>query len=193
MTNIDIKNVFEVERTCYHFSDKPVDLNLIRAMYDLMKMGPTSANCCPLRIVFVTSDEQKELLAHCVMPGNIKNVKAAPITALFAYDMKFYEKMTKLYAHNPAMKEMFENNSSMCLDTATRNSTLQAAYFMILLRSHGLAITPMSGFAPDSINETFFAGTDHKVNFVCSIGYRAEEETNPRLPRLDFDEVCRII
>jgi 3-hydroxypropanoate dehydrogenase len=193
MTNIDINKIFEVERTCYHFSDKPVDLHLVRSIYDLMKMGPTSANCSPLRVVFVASDEQKEALAHCVMPGNIKNVQTAPMTALFAYDVKFYEKMTKLYAHNPAMKEMFENNSAMSLDTAMRNSTLQAAYFMVLARAHGLAVTPMSGFAPDSVNQTFFADTNHKVNFICAIGYREAEETNPRLPRLDFDEACRVI
>jgi 3-hydroxypropanoate dehydrogenase len=193
MTNVDINKIFEVERTCYNFSDKKVDLSLIRSIYDLMKMGPTSANCCPLRIVFVTTDEKKDALSDCVMPGNIKHVKSAPITAIFAYDTKFYEKMTKLYSHNPAMKEMFENNSAMSNDTAMRNSALQAAYFMVLARAHGLAITPMSGFAPDSVNETFFAGTSHKVNFICAIGYRGAEETNPRLPRLDFDEACRVI
>lgn len=193
MTLKSIEEIFLNDRTCYHFSDKAVSKNLLHEIYDLMKMGPTSANSSPLRIIFVESHSEKAKLESCVMAGNIDKIKTAPVTALFAYDMKFYDKLIKLFPHNPGMKDYFSSSEEVILDTATRNSTLQAAYFMMIARSKGLACTPMSGFDSAKLNDSFFAGTDFKINFICSLGYRASDETNPRLPRLDFDEVCRIV
>lgn len=193
MHSKSIDEIFLNERTCYHYSNQAIDHKLLHEIYDLMKMGPTSANCSPLRIVFVESVHEKEKLVGCVMEGNVPHVKAAPVTALFAYDMKFYDKLTKLFAHNPGMKDYFSSSNEVTLGTAMRNSTLQAAYFMMIARSKGLACGPMSGFDPAKINDTFFAGTDYKINFICNLGYRSSEETNPRLPRLDFDEVCTIV
>mgnify|MGYP003407826074 FL=1 len=193
MNSKSIDEIFLNERTCYHYLNKPIDHKLLHEIYDLMKMGPTSANCSPLRIVFVESKTEKEKLAGCVMEGNLPQIKASPVTALFAYDLKFYDNIPKLFAHNPGMKAYFSSSDVVTLDSATRNSTLQAAYFMMIARAKGLVCGPMSGFAPEKINNTFFAGTDYKINFICNLGYREAEETNPRLPRLDFDEVCKVV
>lgn len=193
MTLKTIDEIFLNERTCYHYAERIVARELLQEIYDLMKMGSTSANCSPLRIVFVESPIEKAKLVNCVMEGNKAHINAAPVTALFAYDIKFYNNLPKLFAHNPGMKDYFSSSESVILDTATRNSTLQAAYFMIIARAKGLALGPMSGFDPEKINTTFFAGTDYKINFICNLGYREVEETNPRLPRLAFDEACKVV
>ncbi len=193
MISKTIDEIFLNERTCYHYAERAVDIELLHEIYDLMKMGSTSANCSPLRIVFVESSAEKAKLLDCAMEGNKAHIKEAPITALFAYDMKFYDNVPKLFAHNPGMKDYFSSSESVTLDTATRNSTLQAAYFMMIARAKGLACGPMSGFNPDAINNSFFAGTNYRVNFICNLGYRSSDETNPRLPRLKFDEVCKIV
>ena len=188
-----MNEIFLNERTCYHYAEKGVERELLREIYDLMKMGPTSANCSPLRIVFVESSAEKAKLVDCVMEGNKDKVKAAPMTALFAYDMKFYNNVPKLFAHNPGMKDYFSSSEAVTLDSAMRNSSLQAAYFMMIARAKGLALGPMSGFNSDAINSAFFADTDYRVNFICNLGYRSSDETNPRSPRLRFDEVCKVV
>lgn len=189
-----IAEIFLKERTCYNFdSNKPVSQSLLKEIYDIMKMGPTSANCSPLRMVFVESKLEKDRLLSCVMDGNVNNIQSAPMTVIFAYDLKFYEKMDKLFAHNPNMKSFFSGSESVAVDTAIRNSTLQAAYFMIVARSKGLALAPMSGFDSAKINKEFFNDSGLRVNFISSLGYRSQEEVYLRLPRLDFDEVCKIV
>lgn len=192
MTTKTTEEVF-AERTCYHFAEEAIPSSVLHEIYDLMKLGPTSANSCPLRIVFVQSSDKKEKLKSCVMPSNAVHVDDAPVTALFAYDTKFYEKMDKLYAINPGFKKMLEENRAMADDTMTRNSTLQAAYFLMIARSKGLGCGPMSGFDGDAINKAFFEGTNHKVNFISTLGYRSKDEEHPRLPRLEFDEACKIV
>lgn len=189
-----IEEIFLQERTCHSFDkDKLIDKSLLQEIYNITKMGPTSYNCSPLRMVFVESGEEKERLVSCVMDGNINNIRTSSITVIFAYDLKFYNKMDKLLPHNPDVKGFFSSNDSLALDTAKRNATLQAAYFIMVARSKGLAVCPMSGFFEDKINKAFLRDTDFRVDFICSLGYRLSDESYPRLPRFDFDEISKLV
>lgn len=187
----NIKEVFS-DRTCYKFLDKPVDRALLEEIYNMAKLGPTSANCCPLRIVFVQSSAEKDKLYRCLVPSNVEKVKSAPVTAIFAFDTKFYELMPKLFPHDASIKDYFASFEQVALDTAIRNSSLQAAYLMIVARSKGLACGLMSGFNKDAINSTFFSNSTYQVNFICNIGYKDGDAPFPRLPKLDFNECCKI-
>lgn len=187
-----IKEVFD-DRTCYKFLNKPIAKHLLKEIYDLMKLGPTSANTCPLRILFVESTQEKELLYKCLMPANIEKVKSAPVTAILAYDTKFYDLIPRLFPQNPGYKAYFESSENAALESAMRNSSLQAAYFMMIARSLGLDCGPMSGFDPQTLNDSFFADSTWRVNFICNIGYKDGENTYNRLPRLEFEECCKII
>ncbi len=191
MRNID--SIFG-DRTCSKFLDKPVSKEMLVKIYDLMKMGPTSANACPLRIVFVQNSLEKEKLCKTAMEANIAKIKSAPVTALFAYDMKFYEKMDKLYPTGKFLQDLFAKSTEDALDReALRNSTMQAAYFMMIARGMGLDCGPMSGFDPVALNEVFFNNTNYRINFICNIGYKDGDSPYPRLPRLGFDEACKVL
>ena len=187
-----VKDVF-ADRTCSKYTDKSVSVDLLKEIYDIMKLGSTSANSCPLRIIFIQSKGQKEKLLKCMMEGNVEKTRSAPVVAIFAYDTKFYTKMDKTYPVSPAMKDYFASSEVLALDTANRNSTLQAAYFMIIARSLGLDCGPMSGFDAEAIEKEFLSGTGFKVNFVCNLGYRDGDNPFPRLPRLDFAEACKVV
>ena len=188
-----IESVFS-DRTCSKFLDKKVSKELLIQIYDLVKLGPTSANACPLRIVFVQSNLEKEKLCKTAMEANIAKIKSAPVTALFAYDMKFYEKMDKLYPTGKFLQDLFAKSSEDVIDRESlRNSTLQAAYFIMVARSMGLDCGPMSGFDPVALNETFFKNTNYTINFICNFGYKDGDNPYPKLPRLDFDEVCKFL
>jgi len=188
-----IESVFS-DRTCSKFLDKKVSKELLIQIYDLVKLGPTSANVCPLRIVFVQSNLEKEKLCKTAMEANIAKIKSAPVTALFAYDMKFYEKMDKLYPTGKFLQDLFAKSSEDVIDRESlRNSTLQAAYFIMVARSMGLDCGPMSGFDPVALNETFFKNTNYRINFICNFGYKDGDNPYPKLPRLDFDEVCKFL
>jgi nitroreductase len=188
-----IESVFS-DRTCNKFLDKKVSKELLIQIYDLVKLGPTSANACPLRIVFVQSNLEKEKLCKTAMEANIAKIKSAPVTALFAYDMKFYEKMDKLYPTGKFLQDLFAKSSEDVIDRESlRNSTLQAAYFIMVARSMGLDCGPMSGFDPVALNETFFKNTNYRINFICNFGYKDGDNPYPKLPRLDFDEVCKFL
>ncbi len=191
-----MRNIEEIfaDRTCMKFLDKPVSRDMLVKIYDLMKMGSTSGNACPLRIVFVQSDLEKEKLSKIVMEANIEKIKSAPVVALFAYDMKFYEKMNKLYPTGKFLQDYFASfKEDALIKEALRNSSLQAAYFIIIARSMGLDTGPMSGFDSAALNEMFFKDSDYRINFICNIGYRDGESPYPRLPRLDFEEACNIV
>jgi nitroreductase len=163
-------------------------------IYDLVKLGPTSANACPLRIVFVQSNLEKEKLCKTAMEANIAKIKSAPVTALFAYDMKFYEKMDKLYQTGKYLQDLFAKSSEDVIDRESlRNSTLQAAYFIMVARGMGLDCGPMSGFDPVALNATFFKNTNYRINFICNFGYKDGDNPYPKLPRLNFDEVCKFL
>ena len=186
-----LESIFQ-DRTCYKFLDKLVNEKTLHKIYDLMKLGPTSANSCPIRIIFVQTSEAKEKLLNCVMEGNVEKIKSAPVTALFAFDPKFYKQMDKTNSIAPQLKEYFASSEDVALDTAYRNSTLQAAYFMMVARGEGLDCGPMSGFDAAAIEKEFCAESGYKINFICNLGYKDGENPYPRLPRLDFSECCKI-
>ena len=188
----NIQDIF-MDRTCHKFSNKPIEPAILKEIYDLMKLGPTSANCCPLRISFIVSLEEKEKLYTCLDKGNIEQTKSAPVTAIFAYDSKFYQFMPLLFPHNPTLQKYFSSSEAVALDVATKNSTLQAAYFMMLARGKNIACGPLGGFSTEAINKTFFSNSDHRVNFLCNLGYMEEENSLPRLARLEFEECCKLI
>ncbi len=184
--------LFNDARTHYYWQDKPVDDSKLVQIFDLMKMAPTSANCFPLRIVFVKSDSAKNRLKPLLDAGNVDKTMSAPATAILAMDMEFYEKLPQLFPHADA-RAWFAGNDAKIYDTAFRNSSLQAAYFIIAARAVGLDTGPMSGFDADGINSEFFAGTTFKVNMLCNLGYGDGSKLHPRLPRPDFKEFCNIL
>ena len=192
LDDIALNALFLEARTHNGWRDVPVTDRKLQQVYDLMKWGPTSANCSPARIVFVKSDEAREKLLACMNPGNIEKTKSAPVTAIIGMDMEFHEKLPQLFPHTDA-RSWFAGNRALIDATAFRNSSLQGGYFIIAARAAGLDCAPMSGFNPDRVNETFFAGTSVKVNFVCSLGYGDPAALRPRGPRLSFDEACKIV
>lgn len=180
-------------RTHNGWLDKPVDDALLMQAYDLAKWGPTSANSCPLRIVFVKSKEAKEKLRPCLAKGNADKTMAAPVTAILANDYEFFEKLPFLSPKNNARSWFIGEGKQQLIDiTAFRNGTLQAAYFMLAARAVGLDCGPMSGFDNAMVDAAFFAGTKVKSNFICSLGYGDVSKLYPRGPRLEFNEACRI-
>jgi 3-hydroxypropanoate dehydrogenase len=184
--------LFRSARSQNAWQDKPVADNLLVELHDLMKWGPTSANCWPLRVVFVKSPEAKARLLPLLMEGNRAKVAAAPVTALLGMDMAFYEQLPTLFPHTDA-KSWFVGNDALIEATAFRNSSLQGAYLMLAARALGLDCGPMSGFNASAVDEEFFAGTAVKTNFICSLGYGDPTGLFPRSPRPEFDEVCRIV
>ena len=170
----------------------PVPESTLREIWNVMKFGPTSANCSPLRIVFVQSLEAKERLVACMSENNQAKTRVAPVTAILAMDLEFYEKLPRLFPHNQTARSWFAGKPEYIKETALRNSSLQGAYFIIAARALGLDCGPMSGFNADKVNAEFFPDGKLKVNFVCSLGHGDASKLFPRSPRLDFDEACRI-
>lgn len=184
--------IFRQARTRNGWEDRPVSQALIQAVYDLMKWGPTSANCSPARFVFVTSDEAKARLKPYLLGSNVDKTMAAPACVIIGHDMEFYEKLPELFPHTDA-KSWFVGNDDLIRETAFRNGSLQGAYFMIAARALGLDCGPMSGFDQDGVNGAFFAGTTYKANFLCNIGYGTDKDLFDRSPRLAFDEACQVL
>jgi nitroreductase len=184
-----LDQLFIQARTQNGWLDRPVPDEVLRELHELAKWGPTAANTCPLRVVFVRSAEGKERLLPCMAPGNMEKTKAAPVTAILGMDMEFYEKLPKLFPHADA-RSWFAGNPAAIEENAFRNSSLQAAYFMLAARSLGLDCGPMGGFDKDKINAAFFAGTTHRVNFLCNLGFGDAEKLYPRSPRLAFEDAC---
>src|SRR5437667_4001635 len=184
--------IFRKARTHSAWQNKPVDDALLRQVYDLAKMGPTSANMCPLRIVFVKSRAAKEKLKPALDAGNVDKTMKAPVTAILALDIHFYDQLPKLYPHADA-KAWFKGLPENVLEyIALRNSSLQGAYFLLAARSLGLDCGPMSGFNNAKVDAAFFAGTTVKSNFLCNLGHGDASKLYPRTPRLGFEEACRI-
>ena len=178
------------------FSDwlpKEVSDEDLRKIYDLMRWGPTSANCCPARFVFIKDGAAKENLISTLSPNNVKKVKTAPVTVIIAWDEKFYDLIPKLFPHAAAYRDVFAKDETLAKATSFRNSSLQGAYFMLAARALGLDCGPMSGFDNAKLDSLIFAGTSWKSNFICSLGYGDRSKLHPRLPRLDFDEACKVL
>ena len=185
--------LFRKARTHNAWQDRQVDDGLLRQVYDLAKMGPTSANMCPLRIVFVKSVAAKERLKPALDAGNVAKTMQAPVTAILGMELRFYEELPRLFPHADA-KAWFKDLPNHVLETmALRNASLQGAYFMLAARAMGLDCGPMSGFANAKVDAEFFAGTTVKSNFLCNLGYGDDSKVYPRSPRLAFDEACTIV
>ncbi|HEV3444813.1 MAG TPA: malonic semialdehyde reductase [Gemmataceae bacterium] len=185
--------IFHKARTHNVWLDKPVEEGLLRQVYDLAKLGPTSANMCPMRIVFVRSREAKERLKPALAAGNVDKTMAAPVTAIIAMELHFFEQLPRLFPHADA-KAWFKDLPEDVLEyTALRNASLQGAYFMLAARALGLDCGPMSGFDNAKVDAAFFAGTTVKSNFLCNLGYGDVSKLYPRSPRLDFDEACKVV
>lgn len=183
--------LFRTARTYYSWADVAVTDDDLRAIYDLMKFGPTSANASPARLVFCRSTEARERLAACVSSANAPKVLAAPVTAIVGMDLEFHERLPELFPHADA-RSWFAGNDASIHETAFRNSSLQGAYLMLAARALGFDCGPMSGFDKDAVDAAFFAGTPVKTNFICSIGVGTTDNLFPRLPRLAFEDATQL-
>ncbi len=183
--------LFREAHTYYAFRDEPVSHETLRTVYDLFKWGPTSANCCPLRVVFVTSREAKELLMPALSAGNVEKTRGAPVTAVLAYDTKFAEHMPRLFPAVPNVASWFAD-PQVAQRTAFLSSTLQAGYFILAARACGLACGPMVGFDSEKLDAAFFPDGRFKSTLLLNLGYPAPGGHHPRSPRFAFDEVCVI-
>ncbi|TPG57647.1 malonic semialdehyde reductase [Ewingella americana] len=190
LTASALATLFTEARTHNGWQDKPVSDELLKQAYELARMGPTSANCCPARFVFVRSAEAKEKLTPALSSGNLAKTLSAPVTAIVAYDPQFYEMLPELFPHGDA-RSWFTSSPQLAYETAFRNSSLQAAYLIMACRSLGLDTGPMSGFDAALVDEHFLSERGWKSNFLINIGYGDSSKVYGRLPRLDFDRACR--
>lgn len=183
--------LFRDARTHNAWTGEPVPDALLRQAWDLARMGPTSANCQPMRVVFVKSAEAKAKLKPALMEGNLAKTMAAPVTAIIGHDLDFPETLPRLFPHADA-RSWFAGDEPLIQATAFRNATLQAGYFILACRAVGLDCGPMSGFDNAKVDAAFFAGTAVKSNFLINIGHGDPTGLYPRGPRLEFDEACRV-
>jgi 3-hydroxypropanoate dehydrogenase len=192
LDNAALDILFREARSYNRWAPEAVPENTLHALYQLLKWGPTSANCCPARFVFVTSAAAKATLVGCVSPGNVPKVEQAPVTVIIGMDEKFYEKIPFLFPHRPQAGEGLKD-PAVGRTVMMRNSSLQGAYLILAARSLGLDCGPMSGFDNAKVDAAFFGGTSVKSNFICALGVGTNELLYPRSPRLSFDEACKII
>lgn len=202
-----LDQIFRSARTYSAWLDKPVSDETLRQLYELMKWGPTSSNSNPARFVFLFSRAAKERLRPTLAPGNVEKTMAAPVTVIVAYDLRFHEKLTRLFPHNTGMRAMFAANPQLVEITAKRNSSLQGAYLIIAARALGLDCGPMSGFDNAKLDDEFFGSGKEcegceqeffpaghvKSNFLCNLGYGDASKLLPRAPRLEFKEACTML
>jgi 3-hydroxypropanoate dehydrogenase len=187
-----LDQLFRTARSYNGYLDKPVTRDQMDAIWELMKFGPTSANCLPARLVWVSSPEAKAKLAAQAAETNQAKILAAPVTVIIGMDMEFYEQLPELFPPTDA-RSWFVGNPSLSDPTAFRNSSLQGAYLMLAARALGLDTGPMSGFNPAGVDDAFFAGTTVKSNFICTIGYGDPASIFGRLPRPGFDRFNTVI
>lgn len=187
-----LDQLFRTARTAHAFRPDPVPEATLRALYDLMKWGPTAFNAQPARLVFVQSASAKALLKPALMEGNVAQTMAAPVTAIVAQDSRFYQHLPRLFPAYDA-QPLYANNEALAEATAARNSTLQGAYLMLAARALGLDVGPQSGFDAQAINRVFFPDGRWRVNFLVNLGYADPAGLYPRGPRLEFEEAARIL
>lgn len=187
-----LKQLFFDARTQNGWLDKPVSDEQLRELYDIAKMGATSMNTQPMRVLFLRTREAKQRLAPALSPGNLDKTMAAPVTAIVARDMQFYEYMPEIW-HNPTARDTFANNAPMAQATAVRNATLQGAYLMIAARAIGLDCGPMSGFDIAKVNAEFFPDGRCQTDFLCNIGYGDISKLMGRQPRHAFERACTLL
>jgi 3-hydroxypropanoate dehydrogenase len=189
----ELRLLFTDARTHSAWIDRPVDPELLRRLYDLTRMAPTGGNSQPLRVVFAISQDAKERLQPALDPGNVDKTMAAPVTAILGYDAEFYEQLPRLFPARAGMKERIagmpaERRERMAMQSAN----LQAGYFILAARALGLDCGPMGGFDAAQVDAAFLAGTSWRSLLLVNLGYGDAEKLYPRLPRLDFDDACRI-
>jgi 3-hydroxypropanoate dehydrogenase len=187
-----LDQLFRTARTYNGYLDKAVTTEQLDAIWELMKYGPTSANCLPARLIWCVSQESKEKLAALTMPSNGEKILSAPVSVIIGMDMEFYEHLPELFPHADA-RSWFAGNDAMIHSTAFRNSTLQGAYFMLAARALGLDTGPMSGFSNDAVDAAFFAGTKVKSNFISTLGYGDPASIFDRSPRPGFDRFNTVV
>lgn len=206
LSDESLDQLFRTARSHNVWKDLPVSDHTLRELYELMKWGPTSANCSPARIVFLRSPEAKQRLLPALSPGNVEKTMSAPVTAIIAYDGRFYEQLPKLFPHTDA-RSWFADTPELAEVTARRNSSLQGGYFILAARALGLDCGPMSGFDQAKVDHEFFPASQGearlqqeyfpdshiKTNFLCNLGYGDPEKLFPRSPRLSFEEACQLL
>lgn len=205
LDSLALDQLFRAARTHYHWLEKPVSDEQLRQIYDLMKFGPTSMNMSPARIVFLRTPEAKQRLVPALSPGNVEKTLKAPVTAIIAHDLKFYEKLGELAPHIPNARNFFVNDPELTEVAAFRNGTLQGGYFILAARAVGLDCGPMSGFDNAKVDEEFFGAKENpaveigftegtlRSNFLCNLGYGDAEKLHPRNTRLSFEEACVLL
>ena len=187
-----LDQLFRQARTHSEWLPTRVSVETLREVYELARMGPTSANSTPARFVFLQSEAAKARLLPALAPGNVEKTKTAPVTVIVAWDTEFYDKLPQLFPH-ANMRSYFVGNQALIDETAFRNSSLQGGYFILAARALGLDCGPMSGFDPAKVNAEFFPDGKWKANFLCNLGYGDRSKLFPRNPRLEFDEACRVL
>jgi len=188
---VTLAQLYTEARTQNGYLDRAVPDERLRELYELLKWGPTAANSCPARFVFVRSAAGKDKLLSCMNPGNLQKVREAPVTVIVGMDMAFHDQLPKLFPHTDA-RSWFAGKTELIASTAMRNSSLQGGYLIIAARALGLDCGPMSGFDADRMDAAFWAGTAVRTNFVCTLGTGDPSKLMPRSPRLAFDEACRL-
>ena len=188
-----LDQLYRNARTHNAFLDRPVSDETLKQAYELMKWGPTSANCSPARILFLRTQEAKERLRPALSAGNLQKTLAAPVVAVIGYDLEFYERLPQLFPHNLQARSWFAGNAQAIFTTAFRNGTLQGAYFMLAARAVGLDCGPMSGFDTAKVDAEFWPDGKVKSNFLCNLGYGDAAALFPRSPRLAFEEACALL
>ncbi len=186
-----LDQIFREARTYSAWKNEPISTEQLKQIYELTKMGPTSANGCPARFVFITTPEAKARLMPCMAKGNVDKTQAAPVTVIVAHDMEFYEKFPELWPHSD-MKSLFAGKPEAIDDYVRRNGSLQGAYFILAARAMGLDCGPMSGFDAKKIDAEFFPDGKWKSNFLINLGHGDASKLHPRGPRMAFDEACRV-
>ena len=192
LTEAALEQLFTEARTHYDWHTDPLPETLVRQLYELLKFGPTSANGSPARFLFCASPESRDRLAACVSEQNAHKVRQAPVTVIVGMDLAWHERLPELFPHADA-RSWFAGNADLVRSTAFRNSSLQGAWLIMAARALGLDTGPMSGFDAARVDAAFWEGTSVETNFICSIGRGTGEKLFPRLPRLSFEDACRIL
>jgi 3-hydroxypropanoate dehydrogenase len=185
--------LFHEARTHNAWQDRPVPDAKLCEIYELLKMGPTSANSSPARFLFLRTPEAKQRLRPALSAGNAEKTMKAPVTVIVAYDPKFYDALPRLFPHNQDARSWFAGSEALAETTAFRNGTLQGAYLIIAARAVGLDCGPMSGFDNAKVDAEFLAGRGWKSNFLVNLGYGDPAGLFPRSPRLSFEEACELL
>lgn len=190
-----LAQLFHQGRSFSYWQNKEVTDDLLRQLYELVSLGPTSKNCSPLRLLFLRSTEAKARLMPALAAGNVAKVEAAPVTAILAYDRRFHDQLPTLFPHTEARND-FVGNEPLREETALRNASLQGGYFILAARALGLDCGPLSGFDNDAVDRLFFSDREHhayRSNFLCNLGYGDRTRLRERLPRLSFEDCCQLL